>query len=435
MFALNKEKSTGPRVLCTMAKKFPSSNGEETSRSKPKQESSRTEGSRENNGESTPHRNSERDVPIAQASSYGSHRVAAYNLPDDSAANVLQFPQYKGKATSSRPVLSSSMRQRESTDVVDSLRPPATPEIRDTKAAIDEQLRLTSSISLRTGESLLSVLETSHKMHAAVRQLSSALQGRLSVTTDAHEMPAPDETDVTKGKKSPNGDSTGRSPAVASRSVASGAVSQRGDRPHGNQLDDLAGATTELRHHQEFQRNLAESASTVLSETLRELLSLKTKFESALGSAPYIVSSSQTWIPFNLAQRVSRVYYYSKGYSEEVSSAPLEVSGYTVRLSVICETKRGNVVLSFRGQFCACTGNEKVPWPFAGELVLTMHHPTDAAGNRVYRLRPSGRQGIIMPRRVDNTPMHLAGPISASVIEEDGLWAMGTLHLSLNILL
>lgn len=420
-----------------MAKKFPSSSDKETSWSKPREETSRAESSRENNGESTHDQNSERDASTAQASGYGSHQVATYNVSDDSAAKVLQFAPFKGMTTRSRrPVMTSyTTRIQGSTDTADSLRPTSTPETRDAKAEIDEQLRLTSSTSQRTGESLLSVLEASHKMQATVRQLSAALESRLSVTTKAHEMAVPDETDMTNGGKSPNGDSTWKSPAVPSRAVASGVGSQRVSRPHRNQLDDLAGATTELRHHQEFQRNLAESASNVLRETLLELLSLQTKFKCALSSASYVASSSQTWIPFNLAQRVSRVYYYSRGYSEEVSSAPLEVSGYSVRLSVICETKRGDVVLSFKGQFCACSGNEKMTWPFRGELMLTIHHPTDATRNRVHRLQPSRRQEIIMPRLVDNAPMHLAGPISASVIEEDGLWAMGTLHLSIKILL
>ncbi|KAL1457260.1 hypothetical protein MTO96_043563 [Rhipicephalus appendiculatus] len=156
--------------------------------------------------------------------------------------------------------------------------------------------------------------------------------------------------------------------------------------------------------------------------------------ESAVPTALCVPSRSQTWIPYNLSQIASRVYYYhSRGYAEEVASVRLEVSGYTVRLSLKCETLNREVVLSFRALFCACTANEKVTWPFRGELELTIHHPTDASSNHVYRLRPTRWQETIMPRLRDNAPMRLAGPIKASALDEDGFWVEGTLHLSIKI--
>ncbi|KAL1487098.1 hypothetical protein MTO96_046669 [Rhipicephalus appendiculatus] len=282
---------------------------------------------------------------------------------------------------------------------------------------------------------LMSVLETSYKMHAAVRQMSSGLRNGVPATTDAQEISAREVAEMMKTVKLPDSASTGLSPPFATCSATSGATRQRGYRPQWNPLDGLSEATTELHRHQEFQRNLAESSSSVLCETLRDLLSLKASVQSALSTTPYVQSGSQTWIPLNLAQRVSRVYYYSKGYSEEVSSGPLEVSGYTVRLSLTCGMKSREVMLFFRGQFCACPANDNVTWPFRGELELTIHHPTDANGNRVYRSRPMKRQETIMPRLVNNVPIHLAGPIGVSALEEDGLWASGTIHLSIKVLL
>lgn len=223
--------------------------------------------------------------------------------------------------------------------------------------------------------------------------------------------------------------------AIPYKPATSGAVSDTCHHPEWSQLGNQAGATATQHRHQERQGNIAESSSGIVGETLRMLQSLKMNAESPVTTTLHQPSRSQTWIPFNLAQRVSRVYYYSRGYAEEVASGPLEVSGYTVRLSLTCETKCREVVLSFRGQFCACTANETLTWPFQGEFVLTMHHPRDAASNRVYRLRPRQGQETIMPRLVDNVPMHLAGPLRVSALDDDGLWAVGTLHLSIKILL
>ncbi|KAL1457258.1 hypothetical protein MTO96_043561 [Rhipicephalus appendiculatus] len=223
--------------------------------------------------------------------------------------------------------------------------------------------------------------------------------------------------------------------AIPYTPATSGTVSDPRCQSNRSELGNQAGAGATQLSDQGPQDNLAESSPGVVDETLRMLQSMKMSAESAVTAAPCVPPRSQTWIPVNLSQRVSRVYYYSRGYSEEVSSGPLEVSGYTMRLSLICEMKSKDVVLSFHGRFCARTANENVTWPFRGELELSIHHPMDATGNRVYRLRPTQGQATIMPRLVDNGPMRLAGPIKVSALDEAGLWAVGTLHLSIKILL
>ncbi|KAH6934145.1 hypothetical protein HPB50_020683 [Hyalomma asiaticum] len=419
-----------------MAKKLPPSREEDASGSKPKHEKARVESSRGQTDGSPPRGSTGSSFPNDKAHDDGRHAKPTYNVPYSSTVIFPQLVPFNGiAATSSRSGMTSgSARQQDFTDAADSLPPGAAQVTRD--AAIDEQLRLASTLSLRTGERMLSVLETSCKIHNTVRQLSGVTRGRVPSITPTRESNVHDgEAQAINCGKPGNSDAAGRSPAVPSSSVAPAATRFPRDRADWNQVDNVAGLVTELRHHQEFQHNLAESAGSVLGEILREVLSLKTSVESTLAMRPSAVSSSETWIPVKLAQRVSRVYYFSRGYAEEVSSGPLKVSGYTVRLNLVCEIKRREVVLSFRAQFCACTANEKAMWPFTGELELTIHHPSDPTSNRAHRLRPSRRQETAMPRLVDNAPMHVAGPVGVYALDEEGLWAAGTLHLSIKVLL
>ncbi|KAL1457259.1 hypothetical protein MTO96_043562 [Rhipicephalus appendiculatus] len=207
--------------------------------------------------------------------------------------------------------------------------------------------------------------------------------------------------------------------AIPYKPETSGAGSDFSHHPYWNQLSNQARAAATERRHQEHQDNLAEPSRGVVAETHRMLQSMKMSAEYAVTTAPCVPSISQTWIPFNLSQRVSRVYYYSRGYAEEVASGPLEMAGYTMRLSLTCAVKRKDVVLSFHGQFCARTVNDNVTWPFRGELELTIHHPTEPSRSHVYRLRPMQGRETIMPRIADNVPMRLAGPIKVSALDEE----------------
>ncbi|KAH6934144.1 hypothetical protein HPB50_020682 [Hyalomma asiaticum] len=331
-------------------------------------------------------------------------------------------------STSNRPAIGSRSMENESTDAFRTFSEYGVPETR--RGPIGDQLVLASSAP--TLLCLLSAVETSYKMCATVRELCSALRNWLPI----HEIPVRDNDEVVARGESSRIDNTGTTTSLSFISAPPAATIQSEDRSRLAQLDGFSATTTELLQNKISQDILAESARRVMGEALRDLLSLKTSVECALAVKPYVPSRAQTWMPLNLAQRVSRVYYYySRGYIEEVTSGPLEVSGYTVTLTLACETKGREVVLSFRAQFCACAANEKVAWPFDGELELTIHHPTDAARNRTHRLRPSRDQETIMPRLANNAPVHLAGPIGASLLAEDGLWAMGTLHLSIKILL
>lgn len=416
-----------------MAKKLPPSREEDASGSKPKHE--KVESSRGQTDGPPPRESTGSSFLNNKAHADSGNAKPTCNLPYSSTVTFPQLAPFNGiAATSNRSGMASgSVRQQEFTDAVDSLPPAAAQVTRD--ATIDGQLRLASTLSLRTGERMLSVLETSYKIHDTVRQLSAVIQGRVPAITRARESNVHDEARAMNCGMPGNSDVAGRSPAVPSSSVASAATRFPRDRAEWNQVDNFAGLATELRHHQEFQHNLAESAGSVLGEILLEVLSLKTSIESTLAMRLTAVPSSETWIPVKLGQRVSRVFYFSRGYAEEVSSVPLKVSGYTVRLNLVCEMKRREVVLSFRAQFCACTANEKATWPFRGELELTIHHPADPTSNRVHRLRPSKRQETAMPRLVDNAPMHVAGPVGVSTLDAEGLWAAGTLHLSIKVLL
>lgn len=393
-----------------------------------------------NINESTSQCNTKADSLIPEVSCFGMHTMPLRAVPYCDGLVVKELASKLAEMlinNDGQPVRYCDMQRPLPADSSNSLHPDTAVESTDAMDRIREPLDSTRSLSLRTGENLLTLYEMTHKVYATVCQLSSMLQSCPLVITSRQEAATSEAAQGNTQMHMPREISGGTLlHSDPYSSIESGAVPRDRSqiRCHRSPPGGLATVSEAVGQHEVFQLDLGDSSCSLMDTVLCELMALKRNVESTLTTVSLNGSSSQTWIPHELAQRVSRVCCYSHGYAEEVSCPPLEMSGYTLRLILICEKRRGDVMLCFRGQFCACTANEKMTWPFLGELELTIHHPTDSVNNRVHRARPSERQETNMPREVNGPPMHLAGPIPVATLHEEGLWAMGTLHLSARIL-
>lgn len=155
--------------------------------------------------------------------------------------------------------------------------------------------------------------------------------------------------------------------------------------------------------------------------------------ESQFRDVPATESPSLSWTPNSLALVVSRACYYSNGYVEEVFSPVSELSGYVVKLSAQCGTTGGCAVLSFCAQLCASVDNPAVPWPFRGRLEFIIHHPTCSAKSRLYIVSALQGERTVVIGGVGKTIFRLTDPIPAMTLENEDLWAAGTLRLSISV--
>lgn len=312
-------------------------------------------------------------------------------------------------------------------DVTDGIDPEAAREHGVARGA--EQLDSASALSMRFEERLIWLAEASERIHGILCHVWSRMPHGLPVVCRTLGTGVSEDGSRERGTTSDDIQMLLSMVHYGTSGVGENPRDSRETHLHQGRLCRFARATGESRqnHH-----HLANAACVDLEAALRLALSLKNGVESAIASVPQFRSSPRTWIPHKLASRVSRVQYYSKNYAEEVSSGPLEVAGYTVRLSVRCAIEAGDVSLSFSLQFCANASNDRVQWPFKGALQLMIHHPTDPTRSRRHRVPPSRPEGTTMPRNVDNVPLHLAGPVPAMTLDQEGLWAMRTLHLSIS---
>lgn len=313
-------------------------------------------------------------------------------------------------------------------DVTDGIHPGSSAESGAARGA--DQLDSAGAHAISLDERLIWMAAASEMIHGALSQVWSRVSYGLPVAGDTTKRRVPWDRSQESCASSYNPELL--MSTVHRCSIGIGENSQDSRESHRNQ-DHLRGFESSTRASRQNGHDLVNTACSDLEAAFRLAVSLEVGIQSDFASLSPLRPSSRTWTPHNLASRVSRVQYYSKTYAEEVFSGPLEVGGYTVRLSVRCAMDAGRVSLSFSLQFCASASNERVVWPFKGVLQLTVHHPTDPDRSRRHRVSPSRPDATIMPRNADNVPLHLAGPITAMALHQEGLWAMRTLHLSISV--